>query len=294
MSLEIYISALDWLDKGYHVLPIQPGTKKQCAGFGLHQQHITNMQQAAHWFNNFSKFNLAVIAPEDKCIIDFDDWSVYLMWLRAVKQKDQRLALTYTEMTPHDGVHVFLAGATPNNLQLVEHVEIKRVVLVAPSILDKGSLPYEVMIEGEIYSGSLEAALFPLSKIPPSLAPVHRTANTATAQVSRAARADQSPPKNLPISTARAGNKLDLIKSKFSILDLVRKHFPKTTLHGRGRYITACCPFHTEKESSFWIDTEKNLFGCHACKTHGDVINFFALVHNIENSKAIEEMSQTL
>jgi hypothetical protein len=275
MSLEVYKAALDWLDRGFHLLPIQPGTKRQAQGYGLHQQHITNMQQAAHWFNNLSKFNLAVIAPEDKFVIDFDDWGLYLWWVRFVKHFCNAPS-SYTEITPNDGAHVFINGQVPQTFSPIPHVEIKRVVLVAPSVLAGITTPYEVMIDGEIYSGSLDAVLFPLSKSPPQLAPASRAARVA--------------PPNL----ARSNNKLDRIKSKFSILDLMRKHHPKVALHGRGRYITACCPFHAEKESSFWIDTEKNLFGCHACKTHGDVINFFALVHHIENSKAIEEMSKAL
>lgn len=273
MSLEVYRAALDWLDRGFHLLPIQPGTKKQVQGFGLHQQHITNMQQAAHWFNNLSKFNLAVVAPEDKFIIDFDDWAVFLMWLRVVRQKNQMLALTYTEITPNDGAHVFISGQVPPTFKPIPHVEIKRVVLVAPSIVD--GREYEIISDGQIYSGPTETALSPLSTQPltPALLPT----------------SPWRPPPNLARS-----NKLDHIKAKFSILDLMRKHYPKVALHGRGRYITACCPFHAEKESSFWIDTEKNLFGCHACKTHGDVINFFALANGIENSKAIEEMSKAL
>jgi hypothetical protein len=275
MSFEIYKAALDWLDKGFHLLPIQPNTKKQVAGFGLHQEHITNMQQAAQWFNNLSRFNLAVVAQENSFILDFDDWGLYLVWVRFVKQFCGAVTASHTEITPNDGAHVFLSGQLPNQIQLVEHVEIKKVVLVAPSIVGR---EYEIMLDGQIYSGSLDAALFPLSKTPP--------------HASRAARADDSkrPPPNL------ARSKIDHIKATFSILALMNKHYPKTIFKGRGRFLSACCPFHKDTEESFYIDTERNLFGCHSsrCKAHGDVINFFARVHNLDNYKAIEEMSKRL
>jgi hypothetical protein len=273
MTLAMYESALNWLGKGFYLLPIQPGTKKQVRGFGLHQKRITNMQEASQWFNDHSRFNLAVIAPEGKFIFDFDDWSLYLSWLRFVKKFCDAVTTSYTEITPNDGAHVFLSGQLPNKIQLVEHVEIKRAVLVAPSIVD--NFEYEIISDGKIYSGSLDAALFPLSKSPSAFAPdaIRRFAARVV---------------SLPIRNPRS--KLESIKLKISILDLMNEHFPKIILRGHGRFLTACCPFHKESEPSFWIDTERNLFGCHACKVHGDVINFFAQITGKTNNEAIEDL----
>jgi hypothetical protein len=264
----MYKSALDWLGKGFHLLPVQPNTKKQVQGFGLHQSRITNMQQAARWWKDQPvNYNLAVIAPADKFIIDFDDWGIYQYWL---KQVPEDVIHTYTEITPNTGAHVFLSGTVPPSFKPIKHVEIKRVVLVAPSGIDHAD--YEIMFDDPIRPAQVEISLSPLSKSPLS-----------------------NPPS--PIVKAgdgRSKNLLDAIKAKYSILDLMREHFPKIEVLGHGRFVTSCCPFHEEKEPSFWIDTERNLFGCHACIVRGDVIIFYALAHCLDNGHAITEMSRSL
>lgn len=277
MTLKIYESALNWLGKGYHVLPIQPGTKKQATGFGLHQKRITNAQEARqYFFDDFSRYNFAVIAPEGSFILDFDDWNIYLSWVRFVKRFDDRITTSYTEITPNDGAHVFLSGQIPFGIQLIDHVEIKRIVVVAPSIVD--GREYEVLHDGGIYSGSLDACFFPLSKSPPPF--------PAADAVPAAPRAKTQ--------IVNSRSKIEAIKANFSIPHLMKEYFPKTTLHGHGKFLTACCPFHEETEPSFWINTEKNIFGCHACKVKGDVINFFALVNHMENGAAITKMAEAL
>lgn len=269
MTLLMYKSALDWLGKGFHLLPIQPGTKKQVQGFGLHQSRVTNIQHAAAWWKDQpTKYNLAVIAPENKFVIDFDDWEIYLQW---AKQVPESTSHTYTEITPNMGAHVFLSGTIPPDFKPIKHVEIKRVVLVAPSMVNE--VEYEIMFDDPICVLQAEISLFPLSESP------------------------RSEPAQLPITSKRvpdSGSLLDAIKCKFSILELMRKHFSKIKVLGHGRFVSACCPFHEEKEPSFWIDTERNLFGCHACGAHGDVINFYARIHRLDNYAAIKEMTVML
>jgi len=60
------------------------------------------------------------------------------------------------------------------------------------------------------------------------------------------------------------------------------------------RFVPAHCPFHDDKEPSFWIDTDRNLWGCHACGVRGDVINLYARLKGLTNTEAIREMRSTL
>lgn len=279
MSLTTYESALIWLDKGFHLLPIQPGTKKQANGFGLHQQRITTAQESKRYFyENLSRFNLAIVAPENSFVLDFDNWDLYLDWLRKVKVFDDGITMSYTEITPNDGAHVFLSGQIPNGIRLIDHVEIKRVVLVAPSIVDGRN--YEIMMDSKIYSGSLDACFYPLTKSP--------------ATMTAPAAAGPTEQRRFLVPGTKTGKKLETIKSSFTISNLMGKYFPKTTIKGHGKYLTACCPFHKDTKDHFWIDTEKNIFGCHVCKVKGDVINFFAMVNHIGNPEAIIKMSEAL
>ena len=261
----IYDSARRWLSLGFQLLPIQPGTKKNVQGFGIYQTRIGNTEEAAYWFRDSkTKFNLAVIATENKFIIDFDDWGVYCQWLKCVPEE---IATTYTEITPNDGAHVFLFGDA-HNLQPIAGVEIKRAVLVAPSMVN--GKEYEIFHDGKIYDGNIRSALFPLSQTLPALDPA-------------------SAPFKL--SLKNSNSKIDFIKSKISILDLMSQYAPKTILRGHGRYRTACCPFHQELEPSFWIDTQRGLFGCHACKVHGDAINLYAQLTKQANETAIKDLA---
>ncbi|MBX3036760.1 MAG: bifunctional DNA primase/polymerase [Anaerolineales bacterium] len=266
MTLAIYHSALNWLDKGFDLLPIQPNTKKHVQGFGIHQARITNARQAVEFFRD-TNFNLAVIAPENKFIFDFDDYYIYCDYLKAIPEAQRN---TYTELTRNMGTHVFFSGCVPPNFQPIKYVEIKQSVLVAPSVVDK--VEYEIFCNKDILT--VDKKVFSLlSETPFSELP-------KSPQVQR--------PKN------NTGSLLDAIKSKYSIVDLMRKHYPKIKLSGRGKFLNACCPFHAEKEPSFWLNTENNLFGCHACNVKGDVINFYARAHGIDNDTAIKQMARAL
>ncbi len=268
MTLASYESALNWLGRGWHVLPIQPNTKKQVAGFGLRQSRITAPQEARAFFlESRARYNLAVIAPDDCFILDFDEWDVWTSWVSYVKALDPRLSQTYTEVTPNDGTHVFLQGRAPQGISLSPGVELKRVALVAPSSID--GITYDVLLDYPISAGSLEVCFFPLSQDP---------------------IIEPSQPSPRKVSVPQRGGKVQAIKSKYAILELFKASYPQVALRGRGRFLSACCPFHKETEPSFWIDTERNLFGCHACKVAGDVINFYALTHGITNSEAIKRM----
>lgn len=282
----MYKSALEWLGKGFHLLPIQPNTKKQVHGFGLHQSRITNIQQAARWWKD-QPFNLAVIVPDNKFIIDFDDWGIYTYWLKNVSET---IAHTYTEITPNHGAHVFLSGTVPPTFKPIKHVEIKRVVLVAPSRIDQSD--YEKIFDGDIVSRPIEESLFPLSKSPLSEPVRYPIAISGGTDVNIAKNGGTD--RHAKNDDGRSKSLLASIKAKFSILELMQAEFPKIEVLGKSRFVTACCPFHEEKEPSFWIDTERNLFGCHACKVRGDVINFYAFAHHLDNEKAISQMSRML
>jgi DNA primase len=66
------------------------------------------------------------------------------------------------------------------------------------------------------------------------------------------------------------------------------------SLKGEGRWRRALCPFHDDHKRSFWIDTERNLFGCHACDAAGDAINLYSRVHGVTNGDAIRELARGL
>jgi len=85
------------------------------------------------------------------------------------------------------------------------------------------------------------------------------------------------------------------IKATWGIADALQQLQPRTfkTLRGSGRWLTGNCPFHDDHHPSFWIDRQRDLFGCHACDARGDVINLVALTYGISSKDAIRSIKAT-
>lgn len=254
-------AALSWLKRDFALLPVQPNSKRLVSKFGFYQNKITTPEKIYQWFGERTLSNLAVCATQTSLILDFDDADLYTFW--AGKCPDA--ARTYTERTPGGGYHVFghvwgsdaIKGLVP-----VPGVEFKRVVVVYPSIIDGRQYTQGA---GELLTVDAARVLSPISQ--------PKTITT--------------PPR----VESHGGGKLAEIKAAFSCLDLVRSANSALKVYGQGRrFITVNCPFHDDKEPSFWIDTTRNLWGCHACGTRGDVINLYAILHGLTVPEAIREM----
>jgi DNA primase len=70
---------------------------------------------------------------------------------------------------------------------------------------------------------------------------------------------------------------VDQIRQAADIVDIASLY---TSLKRRGRKHIGLCPFHSEKDPSFTVDSEKQLFHCFGCGVGGDV---FSLVMEKEN-----------
>ena len=250
--------ALWWLERDFLLLPAQPNSKKLVEGFGPYQEKISNPERVRQWFSDRSLANLAVCGTQTSLILDFDDPDLYQDWAG----KFPAAARTYTEQTPRGGYHVFahVWGESLKGFIPIQGVELKRVVLVSPSTI--GQKQY-TQGAGEMLKLEAEIILSPLCQAP---------------IINRATRTE----------SMRKG-RLQQIKSAFSCLDLLQQK-PRSAC----RFVTVNCPFHEDKEPSFWIDTDRNLWGCHACNTRGDVINLFARLKGITNAEAIREMGAAI
>jgi DNA primase len=79
---------------------------------------------------------------------------------------------------------------------------------------------------------------------------------------------------------------IDQIRQVADIVDIASLY---TTLKKRGRKHVGLCPFHSEKDPSFTVDSEKQLFHCFGCGVGGDV---FTLIMEKENLTFPEALSQ--
>jgi Zn ribbon nucleic-acid-binding protein len=280
MSSDKLDVARKWLSLGFDLIPIQPNSKKIVSGFGLHQRRIKSRAEAVQYWADEKKFNMAVIANNKNFILDFDKWEIYTSWVRTAAE---RFTTSMTEHTPR-GAHVFLCGDVVQGLQLLDGVEIKKIALVFPSVVD--GVEYVDGLSEGIYSGDVDDAFFSLTK-----------SGTPTAYLLRTEKV--SPVKQQSNYThsrpAVRNDTIGKIKSSITVLEVLMVHAPATynTLKGSGRFRGAVCPFHKngkEQQASFWIDTQLDIFGCHTCGVHGDAINLFSRITGQDNTQAIKTL----
>lgn len=268
MSEKLDIS-LWWLRRFFTLIPCQPGTKQNVATFGPKAKTIKTSDEARRWFDGDKPINLAVAGYPGALILDFDDPGLYQDWAEACPAE----ALTYTEQTPRGGYHVFAwhDSPIPNGMTLKPGIEIKDSVIVAPSIVNHR--PY-IRGAGELLEVDPVKIFTPLS-VPGARTP-HLLANIER------------------VTILRHFGKLSQVKKAISPLSLLSDFRPAIKPAGRGRWLTCLCPFHNDREPSFWIDTQRGLWGCHACGLHGDVINLYAQFENLTNGEALQRLADRL
>lgn len=269
MASEKLNTALWWLRRGFYLIPVQPDTKHTMTGFGVHQKTIKTSVEAELWFDGKRGINLAVVAHPGIILLDFDDPAVYQEWATFHANESR----TYTERTPRGGYHValFATAPVPSGMVLRQGVEHKDVFLVYPSIV--GGKPYE-RGQGEIFEAD------PVRVFSGLTAP-----DTRTPQVL----------ENIErITRPRSNSILSRIKDQVELIALLQEERPGWPLKGSHNaiWMTGCCPFHDDHRPSFWINTRRKIWGCHACGLHGDVINLYAQLHNVTNNQALEVLRE--
>lgn len=259
-----------WLQRGFNLLPVQPHTKKLVKGYGPSLAHLDAFDQVKHW----QRFNLAAVAGNNGLILDFDDPELYTRWVAEVGN----LAGSYTERTPRGGAHVFYwltwSAWRRDIPQVIPGVEVKKLAMVAPSEIDGHGYQYDP--SGEVYE------LYEYDEF--------RNLFSLLSKATQVASLAEVHPKSKP---ARTGiGPLAAIKATVTILDILDSHRIEVRNAAAGRrWLLARCPFHDDHDPSMWIDTTRNLWGCHSCDAHGDVVNLEAKLTGSTNAEAIRALA---
>jgi hypothetical protein len=244
-----------WLDRGYVLLPVQPGTKCLVKGYGPTLQRISDPDHARRWFQD-TQVNIAALAISGYHLtLDFDDVGVYKSWSRA----NPEAAKSYTEQTPRGGRHVFLTGGGwfDNGgpvVKTVKGLEIKPSVLVAPSYTSQG-----VYIRGD-------GEILHFENLLPALEGF--TSGPTVFSAERIQRAIPVDGRGLVVKIKKFYTLVEMAQT----LGIVLVDF-----HPGKRWVHARCPFHDDRRPSMWLDVERGVWGCMACNISGDVINLYAL-----------------
>jgi len=260
--------ALDWISRGAELVPVQPGSKHLVAGFGARQAHITDSDGVRAWLVD-RRCGFGVVLGRFACL-DFDTWQAYGDWRHGPGYEVQ----TVIERTAR-GAHVFfeLASPMPPRVGPVWEWKTSGVVICAPSRHPFG-VAYERLTDYPI-------PLLDTSQLPVSFS------------LSIPARPSSKPalPAATPQTTMGARGLIVRIKAAVPITDLLPSGLQ---FAGAGRYQSARCPFHDDRRASFWVDTERRLWGCMAvsCPQHGthDAINLYAALNGCTLREAVSAL----
>ena len=82
---------------------------------------------------------------------------------------------------------------------------------------------------------------------------------------------------------------IDQIRQVANIVEIASLY---TTLRKRGKKHVGLCPFHSEKDPSFTIDGEKQLFHCFGCGAGGDVFTLVMEKENLSFPEALKYLAE--
>jgi len=82
---------------------------------------------------------------------------------------------------------------------------------------------------------------------------------------------------------------VDQIRQTASIVEIASQY---TTLKRRGNKHVGLCPFHSEKDPSFTVDDEKQLYHCFGCGAGGDIFTLVMERENLSFPEALKYLAE--
>ncbi len=278
MQHELYTRAKHWLKAGADLVPIRSDSKALIKGYGANSKHVTTEASAWYWWAK-TGVNLGVVCGGalGLAVLDFDQVELFDAWRFEVGPVD-----TYTERTGR-GYHVFFqAEGLPNILSKGLELKTSGVVMVAPSMHPSGKR-YEIVSDA------------PVARLTPDGA---KLLLPFVSDLLQQPTVEPPPSPRRPLKEPGGRDVVSRIKAARLISDEARQ---LTTLVGKGGHYYGKCPFHEDKQPSFWVDDVAGLWGCYspACSTNEkgkahDLINLRAFAQDISVREAIQELAREL
>ncbi|MDD5748192.1 MAG: DNA primase [Actinomycetota bacterium] len=84
---------------------------------------------------------------------------------------------------------------------------------------------------------------------------------------------------------------IDAVRERTDIVQLISEYIP---LKKSGREFRGPCPFHQEKEPSFYVNPAKGVYYCFGCQASGGVFNFIMKMEGLKFNEAVEKLADRI
>jgi hypothetical protein len=290
-------SATQFLNTGIAVIPIKYKDKRPDAQllpkdadghptWEPYKKQLPTEQDLTHWFA--TPHNYGVVAGWlNLMMLDFDDANEYSRWrIWAYKQqKSKEIAETAFQVQTSRGVHVYLRCETAGQNRKIGKIDIKfRGYVLGPGSIHPTGVEYLALKQAIILPKILT-----LSEVLPAELLVQDTPTPNIQQPVQQNITDDPWVAAWQAQPAAGKGVVAKIKKTLEI----QQFFTKTRKSG-GSYLVTHCPFHDDKNPSFWIDTQKQICGCFSgCTSKAmDVIDLYARLYGLSNNEAIRMLER--
>ncbi len=284
----IQLDLVFWLvSQGFSVVPLHLGSKVPKIKWGRYQKVLPTRDELLRWFRVPSN-GAVVTGTNSLVVIDFDNIHDYLrwsLWAQSDGPEAARLLLrdAYKVRTSR-GIHVYSRSSMDIRNLHYGKIDIKgRGGLVTlPGSIHPSGILYREYQQGSFPVWAKLEDILPTEVLALGVQEVPEWRRREERERLDLSVLDEEQVLNMPVQVD-----LNEVKRAHRIEDYIEG----IEMTGPNWGI-AKCPFHEDKNPSFWIDTERQLCGCFSgCTAQPlDVINLVARLNGISNSDAIREL----
>ena len=269
--MNLFDTALSWLDRGIAVIPIGYRSKRPNTRF-LHngewkryQNKLPCRGEVESWFD--SRFtNIAIVTGwQNLAIVDFDNLAAYQLWKQTTPPTLQG---TFTIGTGRGFHHYYFVDDFPAYTMKWFGGEIKATgYCIIPSSIHPSGRPYVVANDAPIMRIESIDDIFPHGLF------------------------DDPPLPTRPIVFDPLAISSDLSCAEINQRVRLTSFFSQLRESGNGWY-TVMCPLHDDHHASGWIDDRRNRYGCHMCQNGSlSVLDFYMRLNQCDLITAMRELS---
>lgn len=277
---------------GYAVIPCDYRHKEASVKWAVYQVCRPSQQEVnrsfAHRITNAGILTGCHGWGAPLVVIDFDNLIDYSMWTRWAVDHCP-LALEAYQVRTRRGMHVYLTSTNAVSMRNLHYggVDVKAAggYVMLPGSVHPSGFVYEAVDPDNLFFPNFDT----LDQVLPSEILNRYTEPAAFVP------GDQPTFKPLSLSMldVPAGSRRSLKVKDVKQSHRIEEFIPIVEVTGKNWYL-GHCPFHSDKNPSFWVRADTQFCGCYAgCngKEPWDVINLYAKLHNLSNGEALRELS---